>query len=216
MGFSTSQGVASAEKEGNRTQKFIERINKIHTLVEAQLQKSQAKYKAKHDKHRVPCNFSTRDLVWLRIGKERLKGEGKKLKPIRYGPFKILKQFGDNAFQLDLPPCMQIYFVINAEYLKLLEPPLLNEEEDDQELKLPPVEDLWMDREEILKQDCIVETKITPTRRGNRVMFRVGRKGQVPSKAKWFNKEQGETEFPHIQFKAYRSSIFLKMGSHDT
>ncbi|XP_026451466.1 uncharacterized protein LOC113351745 [Papaver somniferum] len=79
-------------------------------------------------------------------GKERLKGEGKKLKLICYGPFKILKQFGGNAFQLDLPPYMQMYSVINAEYLKLFEPPLLNKE-DDQELKPPPVEDFWIKRE---------------------------------------------------------------------
>ncbi|XP_026454491.1 uncharacterized protein LOC113355760 [Papaver somniferum] len=132
------------------------------------------------DKSRVPCNFSKGDLEWSRIGKERLKGEWKKLKPIRYGPFRIVKQFGDNAFQLDLPPYMQMYFVINAEYLKLFEPPLLNEEEDQE-----------------LKEYCVIETKVTPTRRGDRVMFRVGRAGQMPSKARWFNKEQGETEFPH-------------------
>ncbi|XP_026399975.1 uncharacterized protein LOC113295860 [Papaver somniferum] len=64
-------------------------------------------------------------------------------------------------------------------------------------------EDLWIERDEVLEEDCIIETKVTPTRRGDCIMFRVGRVGQVPSKARWFNKEQGEAEFPHLQFRAY-------------
>nr|ABD63182.1 hypothetical protein 20.t00034 [Asparagus officinalis] len=43
------------------------------------------------------------------LGKERLKGEEKKSKPIRYGPFQILDQIDDNAFRLDLPPYLGIY-----------------------------------------------------------------------------------------------------------
>jgi hypothetical protein len=46
---------------------------------------------------------------WLHIRKEILKGEGKKINPIRYGPFTILEKSGTNAFRLDLPPYMQIY-----------------------------------------------------------------------------------------------------------
>ncbi|KAI5335413.1 hypothetical protein L3X38_025546 [Prunus dulcis] len=88
-------------------------------------------YKAHHDKHRVPCNFKEGDLVWLHLGKERLTGVGKKLKPIHYGPFKIIKQIGDNAFQLELPPYMHMYSVINAENLKLFEPSLLADPDED-------------------------------------------------------------------------------------
>jgi hypothetical protein len=51
-------------------------------MVQEQLEKSQAKYKTRHDKHRVDQNFQVEDEVWLYISKERLKGEGKKLKPI--------------------------------------------------------------------------------------------------------------------------------------
>ncbi|MEX5618438.1 hypothetical protein ABFV55_27565, partial [Pseudomonas syringae] len=91
--------------------KFLEKISQIHATVEATLKKSQARYKAKHDKYRVPCNFGVGDMVWLKLGKERLKGEGKKLKPLRYGPFRILNQIGDNAFRLDLPPYLGMYSV---------------------------------------------------------------------------------------------------------
>ncbi|KAK1377226.1 hypothetical protein POM88_033419 [Heracleum sosnowskyi] len=187
------------ETDKLRAQRFLEKISQIHATVEAQLKKSQEKYKAKHDKHRVPCNFSVGDLVWLKLSKERLKGEGKKLKPLRYGPFRILDQIGDNAFKLDLPPYLGMYLVINVEYLKLFEPPLLDDAEDDK-VVLPMVDDLWFDREEPLKTDCILERKMTSTQRGDRIMFRIGRVGQLPSKARWFNKDQGALEFPNLLF----------------
>ncbi|XP_020259503.1 uncharacterized protein LOC109835947 [Asparagus officinalis] len=116
------------ESERQQAQRFLEKIAHIHATVEAQLKKSQAKYKAKHNQHQVPCNFGKCDMVWLKLSKERLKGEGKKLKPIRYGPFRIIDQIGDNAFKLDLPPYLGMYSVINIEYLKLFEPPLLDDE----------------------------------------------------------------------------------------
>ncbi|XP_026410110.1 uncharacterized protein LOC113305244 [Papaver somniferum] len=49
--------------------------------------------------------------VLLQDVKEGLNGEGKKLKPLRYGPFRILDQIGDNAFPLDLPPYLGIFFL---------------------------------------------------------------------------------------------------------
>jgi len=187
------------EDDRLKAQRFLEKISQIHATVEAQLKKSQAKYKAKHDKHRVPCNFGVGDLVWLKLSKERLKGEGRKLKPLRYGPFRILQQIGDNAFKLDLPPYLGMYSVINAEYLKLFEPPLLDDDGDDK-MVLPQVDDLWFDREDPLQEDCILERKVTTTRRGEREAFRIGRAGQVPSKAKWFSKDQGALEFPNLRF----------------
>jgi len=44
-----------------------------------------------------------------------MQGEGKKLKPIRYGPFKILEKIGENYFFLDLLAYMHIYLVFNVE-----------------------------------------------------------------------------------------------------
>ena len=56
---------------------------------------------------------------------DRLQGEGKKLKPIRYGPFTILDKVGNNAFRLEFPPNMQMYSVVNVENLKLYDPPMI-------------------------------------------------------------------------------------------
>jgi hypothetical protein len=57
-----------------------------------------------------------------------LKEKVKKLKPIRYGPFKIIDKIGNDAFHLDLPPYMKMYAVVNVDNLKLYEPPLIDDQ----------------------------------------------------------------------------------------
>ena len=42
-------------------------------------------------------------------------GEGKNLKPIKYGPFKILEKIGTNSFSLDILSYMHIYSIVNVE-----------------------------------------------------------------------------------------------------
>jgi hypothetical protein len=68
-----------------------------------------------------------------------LKGEGKKLKPIRYEPFTILEKIGTNVFCLDIPPYMQIYSVVSIENLKLFEPPMIMDQ--DEEVSIPLVDE---------------------------------------------------------------------------
>ena len=68
-----------------------------------------------------------------------MQGEGKKLKPIRYRPFKILEKIGENAFCLDLPAYMHIYSVVNAENLRLFEPSLI--EDPEEKSQLPSIDD---------------------------------------------------------------------------
>ena len=94
--------------------------------MQEQLEKIQRNYKARHDKHRVDHKFQVGDEVWLYLSKEILQGEGKNLKPIRYDPFKNLEKIGTNAFKLDFPPYIQIYFVVSVENLRLFEPPLID------------------------------------------------------------------------------------------
>lgn len=66
----------------DKARKFTEKIHLIHHTVQEQLEISQRSYKARHDKHRVDHKFQVGEKVWLYISKERLQGEGKKLKPI--------------------------------------------------------------------------------------------------------------------------------------
>ena len=58
----------------DRATRFIEQIQEIHEGVQGQLEKSQAKYKARHDKHRMEHSFQVGDQVWLYINKDRMQG----------------------------------------------------------------------------------------------------------------------------------------------
>ncbi|GJR36291.1 transposon ty3-I gag-pol polyprotein [Tanacetum coccineum] len=66
--------------EVREAQRFINNIKKLHHQVEEQLRRSQQKYKERHDCHRVEGKFQEGDLVWLHLGKERLKVNVDKLK----------------------------------------------------------------------------------------------------------------------------------------
>ena len=145
---------SSTSKDEDKSRRFIQRVQQVHQAVQEQLEKSQAQYKARHDKHRVDHQFQVGDQVWLHISKERMKGEGKKLKPIRYGPFTILEKIGTNAFRLELPPYMQIYSVVNVENLKLYEPPMIMDEREN--VSFPSVDEFSLEYMDELKEDVIL------------------------------------------------------------
>ena len=69
-----------------------------------------------------------------------MQGEGKNMKPIRYGPFKILDKIGENIFLLDLLAYMHIHSVVNAKNLRLYEPSLI--EYPKEKSQLPSIDDL--------------------------------------------------------------------------
>ncbi|XP_074303002.1 uncharacterized protein LOC141637417 [Silene latifolia] len=72
--------------------------------VRAQIEKANAKYKEKANKHRKQPVFKEGDLVWLHLRKERFPSKRKnKLMPRADGPFKILECYGSNAYKLELP-----------------------------------------------------------------------------------------------------------------
>jgi len=157
---------------------------------------SQANYKARHDKHQVDHQFQVGDKVWLHITKERMKGEGKKLKPIRYGPFEILEKIGTNAFRLNLPPYMQIYSVVNVENLKLYEPPMIMDE--DTNIQIPSVDDMAHEYMKELQDDVILDRNIRNSRRGNVEYLHVGLKGIHPSKVRWMEIGKVRELYPHL------------------
>ena len=107
------------------------------------MEKSWAKYKARHDQHWVDHQFKVGDQVWLLISKEMMTGEGKKLIPIKYGPFRIVEHIGTNAFHLDLPSYIHMYLVINVESLKLYETHMIMEKVED--VQVPIVDEFSLE-----------------------------------------------------------------------
>jgi hypothetical protein len=160
------------------------------------LEKIQAQYKARHDKQRVDHQFHVEDRAWLHISKERLKGEGEKLKPIRYGPFTILEKSGTDIFHLDLPPYMHIYSVVNVEILKLFEPPMIIDQ--DEEVSIPSVDAFAPEYLDELHEYIILDRRMRTSCRGDADYLRVGLKGTHPSMAKWIEKDKVRGLFPHL------------------
>ena len=117
----------------------------------------------------------------LYISKDRLKGEGKKLKPIRYDPFKIVEDIGNNDFQIDLTPYMHIYLVVNVENMKLYEPPMIIDPEED--TKIPKVDDFSPEYMNEFQEDTILDRNVHTSRSEDVEYLRVGLKGMNPSKA---------------------------------
>ena len=109
--------------------------------------------------------FQAGDEFWLYISKERLQGEGKKLKPIRNDPFKILEKIGNNAFNLDLPSYMKIYSIVNVENLRLYEPPLI--EDQGENVQIPSIEEFSPKFLDVLQQDTILDRRTRTKNRGS-------------------------------------------------
>ena len=91
--------VPCLDKEKDKAMKFIDRIHHLQQQVHDSLEQTTKKYKQRHDQHRTPHYFQVGDKVWL-----HLQGPHRKLCPLFYGPYKIIKKVGENAFELSLPP----------------------------------------------------------------------------------------------------------------
>jgi hypothetical protein len=56
----------------NRAKNFIEQSQLVHQMVQEQLEKSQAKYKTRHDKFRAGLKGTNpRKPIWIKVGKVR-------------------------------------------------------------------------------------------------------------------------------------------------
>jgi hypothetical protein len=125
-----------------------------------------------------------------------LKGKGKKLKPIPYGPFTILEKSGTNDFYLDIPTYMHIYSVVNVENLKLFEPPIIMDQEE--EVSIPSVDDFSPEYLDDLKEYFFLDRRTRTSCRGDVDYLRVGLKGTHPSKEKLIEKDKVMELFHHL------------------
>jgi hypothetical protein len=125
----TSTKSSLAPTEADKATWFIEWIQHIRQQVQDILQKSNEKYKQRHDQHWVPHKFQVGDKIWLHLQKECLKRPHRNLRPLRYGSYTITKAVGDNSFQLNIPPFLGLHPVFNVDLLRPYFPPLLDTSE---------------------------------------------------------------------------------------
>jgi len=84
------------------------------------------------------------------------------LRLIRYGPFKIVEKIGHNAFRLNFPPYMHIYSVVNVEILKLCEPFMIMDLEEN--AQIPTVDYFVHECVTALQEDTISDRKVCTSR----------------------------------------------------
>jgi hypothetical protein len=88
-----------------------------------------------------------------------------------------------------------MYSVVNVENLKLYEPSMLDQEE---EQVLISIEDLAPDDQVELSEDMIFHNRSRPTRQGQHDLWQIVLKGQRPRKEKWYSEQKVEEKFPHL------------------
>jgi hypothetical protein len=89
-------------------------MKELHSQVKEHLQNSSQEYKHKEDQHRRQLQFEVGDLILPHLRKERLpRGTYNKFKMKKIGPCRILKRFGANAYDIELPDGIEISPIFN-------------------------------------------------------------------------------------------------------
>jgi hypothetical protein len=88
---------------------FAEAMKELHSRVKERLQSLSQEYKNREDQHRRQLQFEVGDLILAHLRKERfLRGTYNKLKMKKIGPCKVLKKFGENSYEIELPDGIRI------------------------------------------------------------------------------------------------------------
>jgi hypothetical protein len=178
----TSNDSSPAPIETDKATQFIERIHHILQHVQYILKNSNAKYKKRHDQHRVPHKFQVGDKVWLHLQKERLTGRHWKIHLLHYGPYTITKVVGENSFELNIPPFLGLQVVFNVAPLWPYFPPLLDTSNIAEQLTPTELNPDCMKR---AYNDHIVDTQVKGTRKQRIQLYRVVKAGQLMHQGKW-------------------------------
>ena len=103
------------DKRSAQGESFIEKIKELHEQVKKTLQHQVDKYKTRAEKTTRELQFNMGDLVLSYLKKETLpKGQPTKLLIKKIKPLKILHKFGNNAYEVELPPNLGILGIFNV------------------------------------------------------------------------------------------------------
>jgi hypothetical protein len=89
-------------------------MKELHSQVKERLQNSSQEYKCRVDHHRRQLQFEVGDLVLAHLRKERFpRGTYNKLNMKKIGPCRVLKRFGENVYEIELPDGIEISLIFN-------------------------------------------------------------------------------------------------------
>jgi hypothetical protein len=93
---------------------FAEAMKELHSQVKERLKNLNKEYKHRVDQHMRELQFEVGDLILENLRKERFpRGTYSKLKMKKIGPCKIVRKFGENAYEIELPDGIKISPIFN-------------------------------------------------------------------------------------------------------
>jgi hypothetical protein len=94
---------------------FVKEMQEARKEAEAALHKAADDMARFYDQKRgTAASYKVGDMVWLDGKDLKTDRPSKKLEDKRYGPYKVTKVVGPNAYELKLPPSMKIHPVFNT------------------------------------------------------------------------------------------------------
>jgi hypothetical protein len=117
-GVSELRDAEQVEFRSASAEDFAKGMKEIHNRIKERLQNSSQEYKQRADQHKRELQFEVGDLILAHLRKQRFpRGAYNKMKMKKIGPCKVIRKFGANTDEIELPHGVEISPIFNVEDL---------------------------------------------------------------------------------------------------